>query len=160
MGQANSTNLSSTRREPLGNYTGNIVKTSRPSLPGAWQTEEDLHPASDTWTSQSSPFKAPSTSLEEATFGSDSTSRESARHYPQELQKKAVLHEVVRPVGSRHNSLASNGEPQDLNLLDEPSLDAVDEDENDPFSHAAEILANAKKRLTVSRIAFVPCSVQ
>lgn len=160
MGQANSTNLSGTRREPLGSYTGNIVKTPRPSLPGAWQTEEDLHAASDTWTNQPSPFKSPSMAFQETTSGSDSTSGESARHYPQELQKKAALHEVVIPGGSRHNSLASNGEPQDLNRLDEPSLDAVDEDESDPFSHAAEILANAKKRLTVSRIAFVPCSVQ
>jgi len=150
MGQTISIDLSSTNRELLGINTGNIVKTSRPSLPGAWQTEEDLHSASDTWTNQTPSLKSPPTSVQEATSRSDRTSRQNARYYAQEPQNKTMAHEVERLVESRHNSFTSNGEPQDLNRSNERPLNAVEEDENDPFSHAAEILANAKRRLTVS----------
>lgn len=61
-----------------------------------------------------------------------------------------MLHQAERPVESRSDSLTTDGESQDVEKVDGRSLGAVEEDENDPFSHAAEILANAKRRLTVS----------
>ncbi|MCJ1245054.1 hypothetical protein MMC30_002255 [Trapelia coarctata] len=148
MGQTNSIDLSATNREPLGVYTGNIIKPSRPSLPGAWQTEEDLQAASDTWTNQTPPLESPSMSVPRAASKSESASHRSARHHAQETENTTMLHQAERPVQSRYDDLMSNGDSQDLNQVDERSLGAVEEDENDPFSYAAEILANAKRRLT------------
>lgn len=70
-----------------------------------------------------------------------------------------MLHEAEGLVQTRYDGLTSNGESQDFNRTDEPFLGAVEEDENDPFSHAAEILANAKRRLTVSQIQLFPSHV-
>ena len=150
MGQTNTIDLSGTSREPLGIYTGNIIKTPRPSLPGAWQTEEDVHAASDTWTNQTPPLESPSTSIQRTASKNDSASHPTIRHYAQEPQNTAMPQEAERPVLDRHDSWTSNGEPQNLDRIDEQSLGPVEENENDPFSHAAEILANAKRRLTVS----------
>lgn len=159
IGQTDSVGLSSTYREPVAADTGILVKTFRPSLPGGWHTEEDLHSASDTWMNQTPPPKSPSTTSQEATSRSDSTSHQNARYDAQEPQDKAMPHEVERTLESRHDSLTSHAEPQDLNRNDKRSLGADEEDEKDPFSHAAEILANAKRRLIVSLVAFVPSSV-
>ena len=145
-----SLNEANEARAPLGVYTANIVKMARPSLPGAWQTDEDLHRTTDTWTNDKARHQPASASQVEADFNNDNELHETVYNKHQKSDNMGFIQEVAIPVENGLRELALANRTPVLGQLDERPLTLFEEDEVDPFSHAAEILANAKKRLTVS----------
>ena len=128
---------------------------SRPSLPGAWQTEEDFH-AEHMDSGSGMPPSRSSPTLEQENMV------ETSDYTPLKDE-----HEMWREDGSGYKSAGGESHqtatvrdhcPGKMDLEDErkDARAILEEDEDDPTSHAALsiraelILANAKKRLTVS----------
>ena len=137
-------------KAPLGVYTAPIVGMARPPLPGAWQTDEDLHRTTDTWTNQTVHVQPTSASQVEADYNSDDELHDTVNNKYQRSDSMGFIQEVAIPVENGLRDLALANRTPILGQSDERPFTVFEEDEVDPFSHAAEILANAKKRLTVS----------
>ena len=125
---------------------------ARPSLPGAWQTEEDLHAASNTWTDQNHAVErggSPGLSTDNVT---DKTlqGHESSQQFQDMAGRTMVAQKDVISTEPHQDTLAKDMDELNLKQNDDSLKALSDEDKNDPYYHAAEILANAKKRLTVS----------
>ena len=139
-------------RAPLGVYTASIVKMARPSLPGAWQTDDDLPRTIDTWTNHTTHIQPASASQVEADHINDNKFRDTTNDPYQSFGSMGFIQEVAIPVENELRDLALANRTPISSQSDERPLTVFEEDEADPFSHAAEILANAKKRLTVSML--------
>ncbi|MCJ1242305.1 hypothetical protein MMC14_010313 [Varicellaria rhodocarpa] len=130
---------------------------SRPSLPGAWQTEEDFHAAHVESGSGTPPLRSsPTLQQEDVVETSDYTPfkdehvmwREDGSGYK---SAGGELHQTATVRDCRPSEMDLDDERKDARAI-------LEEDEDDPTSHAALsiraelILANAKKRLTVSAL--------
>ena len=150
--QSNDVQLPTTEQRPLMYSTTSF----RPSLPGAWQTEEDLHAAiarskTQSPVLQSSPTLRPEPEMEEKS----QRALENAN-----LTKRIRLSDEDEKAEAPINAFPSPSEELDLSEIGSDGGKRVatimEEDEEDPTSHAAlslraeTILANAKKRLLVS----------
>lgn len=152
--QSNDVQLPIANQRPLM-YT---TTSFRPSLPGAWQTEEDLHAAvarskTESPVLQSSPTLRPEPEVE----NKSQKALENAK-----FTKRIRLGDEDGKAEAPTNALASPSEELDLSEIGSDGGRGVstimEEDEEDPTSHAAlslraeTILANAKKRLLVSNM--------
>ena len=143
---------------PLGSNRESLQTPSRPTLPGAWQTEEDLHEAQDNSihdgitmneafgrASPSQHFKA--SSKDDYNLSSEAhrqTIRLLLSDTPSEFERSPSPEPVLTDKKHLVLKLAKRYEKHD-HL--EPGLE---DEETDPYLHAAEILANAKMKLSVS----------
>ena len=129
---------------------------SRPSLPGAWQTEEDFHVTRASPRSGTPLLRSPSTlEHEDIVEILDDTSLRD-----EHVTWNGDGSEYKRAGEELHQSMGRNASISSTRMdLGDERRDAraiLEEDEDDPTSHAALsvraelILANAKKRLTVS----------
>jgi hypothetical protein len=126
-------------REPLKDQSGNAVKSPRPSLPGTWQSEESLNSASASWTNHTPSSDLSSTPQQEASIRNE-----------EDAHDITLVDEMEGPLDGEKEPLTSNGMSHSIGKTEGRPLTFIEEDGTDPFSHAAEILANAKRRLTVS----------
>ncbi|MCJ1359243.1 MAG: hypothetical protein MMC33_009244 [Icmadophila ericetorum] len=147
--QTSDVELPTPNKRPLMYSTASF----RPSLPGAWQTEEDLHAAiarSKTQSPglQSSPTLRPQPEIEDKSRKAPENAK---------VTKRIRLGDEDAKVKAPTKPFASPPEELDLSEIGSDPGRAVstimEEDEDDPTSHAAlslraeTILANAKKRL-------------
>ncbi|MCJ1433984.1 hypothetical protein MMC27_003349 [Xylographa pallens] len=141
---------------PLESNGDSLQAPSRPTLPGAWQTEEDLHEARDNsfhngiavngLFGRASPAQHVKASQKDDYDLSSEAHRQTTRLSPSntsaEFEKSPSPEPVLTDKKHVVLKLAKRYEKHD-HL--EPGLE---DDETDPYLHAAEILANAKMKLS------------
>ncbi|MCJ1385022.1 hypothetical protein MMC17_008140 [Xylographa soralifera] len=141
---------------PLEDNGNSLQGLSRPTLPGAWQTEEDLHKAHNksfyNGTNANEPFGRASPALhirasprndhELLSEAHQQTTRLAPLNTTAQLEKSPSPEPVLTDKKHLVLKLAKRYEKHD-HL--EPGLE---DDETDPYLHAAEILANAKMKLS------------
>lgn len=153
MGEVDQARLESAR--PGQMFSGS-TKVSRPHLPGSWQTEEDLYRVNEGWTN------------DEVNLATSHIPRDAASNEDHELSNNTLRSHMILPTVTHHTARALSpnsseqgiqqtyGEPPDVGgALQAPSSRTSSQppsehEDGDTYSHAAEILANAKKKLTVS----------
>ena len=149
---------SGARSASRGSTNDNLEGPSRPALPGAWQTEEDLHEARDNslhnginvnkLSAQGSPIlhaKAPLTDdYDLSTEANRPMTKLSLSTTSVRFEKPPSPESILTDKKHLVLKLAKRYERHDQS---EPG---IQDDETDPYLHAAEILANAKKKLSVS----------
>ena len=160
--QAGKDEMLSTETTPKGSYVGKAQNTSRPSLPGAWLTEEDIHgPVQQADNREPSPNLTQTSLPEEPDFGTETNQYDEDDEGPyKEPYNNKDGGDGRIPRRSTVDSLEDGDDHPKTAPFGRSNLAraVLEEDENDPTSHAAlslraeEILANAKKRLTVSAI--------
>ncbi|MCJ1400184.1 hypothetical protein MMC11_003388 [Xylographa trunciseda] len=145
-----------TGKAPLGSNGNSSEVYSRPTLPGAWQTEENLHEAQDTTrykeANANEAFVRASPILHATTPPKDDydlsgeaprqTTRVSSSDTPSQFEKSPSADPVITDKKHLVLKLAKRYERHDQ------SNTGVEDDDADPYLHAAEILANAKKKLS------------
>ena len=153
-----------TGSNPLMSQGESSIGPFRPSLPGAWQTDEDFHAAYDPPKSRSPPLGLSSTLHKDELTASLNSAHIEDGHGEQwnGLDPGDTDGGISPYLDVDWESPFGEGGSDIIRLDDERNgIRAIlEEDEDDPSSHAAlsiraeQILANAKKRLIVSLIAF------
>ncbi|MCJ1388581.1 hypothetical protein MMC18_001428 [Xylographa bjoerkii] len=147
---------SSAGSAPLGRNRDSLEDSSRPPLPGAWQTEENVHEAQDRLlyngtnvnetfghTSPAPHVKAPpKDDYDLCSEAHRQATRLSPSNTPAPFKKSPSPEPILTDKKHLVLQLAKRYEKYDHS---EP---VVEDDETDPYLHAAEILANAKKKLS------------
>ncbi|MCJ1284763.1 hypothetical protein MMC26_004099 [Xylographa opegraphella] len=141
---------------PLGSNGERLQASSRPSLPGAWQTEEDLHEARDkslpheTIVHEPSGQALPAQQVKVAPIADYDLSSQAQRqktslspsNTPAQFETSPSLEPVL--TDKKHLVLKLARRQQSHDHLES----GLEGEETDPYLHAAEILANAKMKLS------------
>ncbi|MCJ1475946.1 hypothetical protein MMC13_004610 [Lambiella insularis] len=128
---------------------------SRPHLPGVWQTEEDVHQAQEDWTNDEVNLATSPTIPRDAVYEEDHEFSDgiSQTH----MRASATIHNTERSmspntmkegIDQEYGEHLNAGSVLQAPLNSASSRAMTEEDDGDTYLHAAEILANAKQRLT------------
>ena len=158
--EANKEAMPSGDTTPKGTLVGDLHSNTRPSLPGAWFTEEDIKRATLDADDHARSLVQPKTTVAtEQDFEEENNeyNEYGLGPYAIDLDRRTAEEEGGLYVKSIEDLRKTNEDSDSTMSFGRSNLAraVLEEDEDDPTSHAAlslraeEILANAKKRLTV-----------
>ena len=158
--EANKEAMPSKDTTPKGTLVGDLHSNTRPSLPGAWFTEEDIRRAKlDVNDNATSLVQSETTAAAKQDFEEENNeyNEYGLGPYATDLARRTAEEGGGSYVKSTEDLRETNEDSDSTMPFGRSNLAraVLEEDEDDPTSHAAlslraeEILANAKKRLTV-----------
>ena len=159
-GEANKEAMPSEDTTPKGTIVDDLRSNTRPSLPGAWFTEEDIRRAtqdSDDHVTSSVQPRTPVATEQDLEEGNNKYNEYGLGPYATDFDRSTAGEEDGSYMKSAEDLLETKEDQDSTISLGRSNLAraVLEEDEDDPTSHAAlslraeEILANAKKRLIV-----------